>query len=461
MAKIIRDPEAEETLQILPKLQKVSRLPRTTRVEKPLHGSLGAYDRMVRCLSFSGDSRILACGDLAGFVDSWSLQDNEATPAAINDANDAEPSSSDDDSDSDSDEEDISSAGERWKRTSTDTPLPRLNSGVLLMSFRPALTASSTPLRHRQTALKPITDSSGPSESDDRLMVLTSEHHLTELNVRQGKLSDWSRRNPKACMPEEFTIIKDRAMGAIWDVAGGRDRLWLYGPAWLWMFDLSQDFPSGGETQTIETLGYPSPSKRKRAGDEEHRSERERKKRNTGAGDEVKFSEAEVGFGKKVWKAVGEKGIGAELLSLENHRNKNKQFGGDDDGDGELEELTLANEATLASLRRQQQLSGSDEQVPNGNYVSNGTEHENQVAKLSTPEPESDHSPEHRRQWWSTFKYREILGIVPLSHNSQSVVESADLSGAEDARAVPLEVVVVERPIWDVDLPGRYIRDYE
>jgi hypothetical protein len=31
-----------------------------------------------------------------------------------------------------------------------------------------------------------------------RLMVLTSEHQLIEFDARDGKLSDWSRRNPKA-----------------------------------------------------------------------------------------------------------------------------------------------------------------------------------------------------------------------------------------------------------------------
>ncbi|KAF3480620.1 U3 small nucleolar RNA-associated protein 4 [Arthroderma uncinatum] len=455
LAKVSRDPEAEESLQIQPKLQKVSRLPRHKRGEKALHGSLGAYDRMVRSLSFSGDSRILACGDLAGFVDVWTLQDNVAAPTAIKAANDEEESSSDDDSDSDSDEEDSSSAGERWKRASTETPLPRLNSSVLLMSFRPALPASSTSLSNGRTSRKLNTNASESSASDDRLMVLTADHHLTEFNVLQGKLSDWSRRNPKACLPEEFTVIKDRAMGAIWDIAGGQDRLWLYGPSWLWMFDLSQDFPNG-ETRRIKARKNPSPSKRKRVADEEHGNEGERKKkRNTGAGDGVILSEAGVGFGKVVRKIVGEKETEAEVLSLENRKNENKQLEGDDgdDDDGELDELTLANEATLASLRRQQ-LSGSDEQTPNGKHISNGVEDENnQVAKLSTPEPESDHSPEQQRQWWSTFKYREILGIVPLSHNSQSTVESAELSGAEDARAMPLEVVVVERPIWDVDLP--------
>ncbi|KAM5465895.1 U3 small nucleolar RNA-associated protein [Microsporum audouinii] len=465
MAKIIQDRESEESLQLLPKLQRMPRLPRQARADKPLHGTLGPYERTVRCISFSGNSQIFACGDLAGFVDVWFLQDNKATPAPIKDTEDVEASpsdkDSDSDSDSDSDDEGSSLAGERWKHAPLGANLPRLNSSVLLMSFRPAVPTSST-LGNKQSSLSDAVNSSESSTPDDRLMVLTAEHHLTEFNVLQGNLSDWSRRNPKACMPAEFTIIKDRAMGAIWDVAGGRNRLWLHGPAWLWMFDLSQDYPSG-EAQRI----HPSPHKRKRLDYEEQSNgcDRKKKKMNTGAGDKMILGEASVGFGGTVKKVVGANGTDAQLLSLEEKKDGNAKPGDGDDGDDEVDEvdeLTLANEATLASLRRQQFPSGN-EQTPNGDHISNGVEDENQVAKLSTPEPESDHNPEsqRQRQWWSIFKYRDILGIVPLSHNSPSTVESTELSEAEDTSSVPLEVVVVERPIWDVELPGRYIRDYE
>ncbi|EFR04481.1 U3 small nucleolar RNA-associated protein 4 [Nannizzia gypsea CBS 118893] len=465
MTKLVRDSETEESLQVLPKSQKLVRLPRQTRTDKPLHGTLGSYDRTVRCMTFSGDSRIFACGDLAGFLDVWSLRDSEGAPATIKDTGDADAGSSDEDSDSDSDsdsdDEDDLPTGERWKRSPSEANLPRLTSSVLLMTFRPTLEASNA-LKNKRTSTKSIAQASECSTSDDRLMVLTAEHHLTEFHALQGNLSDWSRRNPKACMPSEFTIIKDRAMGAIWDVAGGRDRLWLYGPAWLWMFDLSLDYPAA-ESQHVGTLVHPSPHKRKRQDHEEPNNEWERKKKktNTGAGDRVVLADAEVGFGSAVKKAVGANGENAELVPFEDQKNENLLPEDDDEGDGDINELTLANEATLASLRRQQ-FPVVNGKVLNGDHLPNGAENENQVAKLSTPDPESDHNAESRpRQWWSIFKYRDILGIVPLSHNSQSTVESADLSEAEDAKSVPLEVVVIERPIWDVDLPGRYIRDYE
>ncbi|OAL72960.1 hypothetical protein A7D00_2733 [Trichophyton violaceum] len=426
MAKLTREFETNWILEVLPSSQKLTRLPRQTRVDKPLHG----------------DSRIFACGDLAGYVDVWFLDRRNDAPATIKETEDENADSSD--KDSDSDDEDSLPSGVWWKHTPSKAILPRLNSSALLMTFRPTLEASDTS-KSKQASTIPVPHESELSASDDR-----------------GNLSDWARRNPKACMPSEFTIIKDRAMGAIWDVAGGRDRLWLYGPAWLWMFDLLQDYPAS-EPQHASTSGHIPPHKRKRQGYEEHSVEGERKKKktNTGAGDRVALADTEVGFGPAIKKGVGANGTNAELVPIESQKNDNSLPDDEDDDDGDIDELALANEATLASLRRQQ-FPGVNGQALNGNHLPNGAEHGNQVAKLSTPEPESDHNAEsHPRQWWSIFKYRDILGIVPLSHNSQSTVESADLSEAEDAKSVPLEVVVIERPIWDVDLPGRYIRDYE
>ncbi|RGP66342.1 hypothetical protein FSPOR_6720 [Fusarium sporotrichioides] len=44
-----------------------------------------------------------------------------------------------------------------------------------------------------------------------------------------------------------------------------------------------------------------------------------------------------------------------------------------------------------------------------------------------------------RKSWWMTFKYRPIFGVVPISTAGQ-----------------PLEVALVERPTWDVDMPESY-----
>jgi len=81
-----------------------------------------------------------------------------------------------------------------------------------------------------------------------------------------------------------------------------------------------------------------------------------------------------------------------------------------------------------------------------------------QALQLADPELEQTHY--HR--WWHTYKYREVLGIVPLgpsfrSRGHDQIADEVDIK----KETLGLEVAVVERPIWDVELPGRYVRDYE
>jgi U3 small nucleolar RNA-associated protein 4 len=62
-------------------------------------------------------------------------------------------------------------------------------------------------------------------------------------------------------------------------------------------------------------------------------------------------------------------------------------------------------------------------------------------------------SSQPTRRWWHTYKYRDLLGIVPLS----------SLSGDDEEQGPSenLEVALIERPMWDVELPGKYVKDYE
>lgn len=53
------------------------------------------------------------------------------------------------------------------------------------------------------------------------------------------------------------------------------------------------------------------------------------------------------------------------------------------------------------------------------------------------------------------------MGIVPLSPSSSLDEEFvAENGGDEGSSGSNLEVAVIERPMWDVELPGRYVRDY-
>jgi U3 small nucleolar RNA-associated protein 4 len=47
--------------------------------------------------------------------------------------------------------------------------------------------------------------------------------------------------------------------------------------------------------------------------------------------------------------------------------------------------------------------------------------------------------------WWHTFKYRPILGMLPIGPSAGQA----------------LEVVLVERPSWDLDLPARFVGQHE
>lgn len=450
MARILNDTDSEP--RILPKLARLHRAPRQERHEKLQHGSLGAYDRSIHTVAFSGDSKIVACADLSGCVDTWVLQ-GDAIPANSNGEVAAE--SSDEDSDG---EESTILCGQSWKHPPLESPVPRLRPGIIFITFRPS--AKSTP-------------------QDDRLMVLTTEHQLSEFSVLTGKLSEWSRRNPKAYLPEEFTTVKDRAMGALWDVADSKDRLWLYGPTWLWMFDLSQDFPSGSEEeQAVESnAAVKTSNKRKRDGqDESVRA----KKINTGAGDRMRLSESAAVLGDKMRKVTGKKMTNAQVVNLNPVRKPTE----DEDEDYYTYGET-SHESTLAKLRREQPDTADlddlsdDEDDKNTRQISNDTpssskkqiafavvidnsekkskkgqgqewqstpsKSDTQLQKVvSDSEGERDTQTQKDRRWWNTFKYREILGIVPLSEVSKELV-----------------VAVVERPLWDVNLPGRYIRDYE
>lgn len=452
MARIVNDADSEP--RILPKLARLHRTPRQKQNEKLQHGSLGAYDRSIHTVTFSSDSRIVACADLSGCMDTWLLQ-GSAVPALTN--GEAAAESSDDDSSDD--EEPAVLYGQSWQHPPLESPLPRLKSGIVLISFRPS------------------TSSVKSTSQDDRLMVLTTDHQLSEFTVLTGKLSDWSRRNPKAYLPVEFTTVKDRAMGVLWDVADGKDRLWLYGPTWLWMFDLSQDFPSGNEeehTTTESNAAVKSANKRKR--DDQEDSERA-KKINTGAGDRIPVSESAAVLGGKMRKVTGKKMVNAQEVDLNPARKPTK-----DEDDDDYNYNGTSHESTLARLRREQpdtadldDLSDEDRPLPNGNgtpasskkqiayavVIDNSQKKakksrgEEESQSQSTPsksvqkvgsdsEGERDAQTQKSRRWWYTFKYREMLGIVPLSDVSEG-----------------LQVAVVERPVWDVNLPGRYVRDYE
>ncbi|KAI9924675.1 U3 small nucleolar RNA-associated protein [Aspergillus wentii] len=465
LAKIKPAASPQEKPQVLSPLLKINRVTRHTRHEKASHGTLGEYERTIRCVVFSDDSRVLAAGDISGCVDTWRLEEAESGSKAL--AKSKRPAESDDESDDE--DEQTAIEGERWTLAAAETPIPRLKAGVVLLSFRP-----------QSPDTKLLTN--GASSSESRLMVLTSEHQLVEFEALEGKLSDWSRRNPTAYLPAEFRGVKDRAMGCMWDLSEGRDRFWLYGSSWLWMFDLKQDFPSPEEAEVEANEDSTAPgqlvkasaaNKRKRELQED--GENARKKTNSGAGDKMSLAQSDLGFGSKIRKVVGSDGSQGEWISLDKERRRGVD--GDDDAYENDEAYTAGQDANLARLRREAALSGEETKstsTPKKKRLSG-------IARLlplvngfgETPRRKTDDqdvletpsqkqlvptgnnaAPQPSRRWWHTYKYRDILGIVPLSPPSTEDGEE------EEEGSSGLEVAVVERPMWDVELPGRYVRDY-
>lgn len=466
LARVMPASSPQDKPQILPQLVKLDRATRHTRHEKASHGSLGAYERTVRCVVFSENSRILATGDLSGCIDTWLLKDvKDSSAVASNKRNGA--ADSDDESSDDEDERPVID-GERWQYANADSPIPRLKSGVLLLSFRPQSPAEAKLLTNGADQSSQIS-----LRGESRLMALTSEHQLVEFDTLEGKLSDWSRRNPKAYLPEQFKGVKDRAMGCLWDLSESRDRLWLYGTSWLWMFDLNQDFPSSEEmkeaadghegdssTQLVKTS---SAHKRKR---EQMEEEEKRGKANSGAGDRMSLAQSDVHLGSKYRKIEGHDDSKGEWVSLDKER---PQAAGDEEAFEYDENSAAVHDTALARLRRgkleEDGISTPRKRVslgPRDNLLSlNGS---NDTPSRKPNDHDMPDTPQTRlvqpngtqpaRRWWYTYKYRDLLGIVPLSP------PSAEDGVEDDTAGNTLEVAIVERPMWDVELPGRYVRDY-
>ncbi|KAI1972903.1 U3 small nucleolar RNA-associated protein [Ophidiomyces ophidiicola] len=488
IAKIDKDDEFPDRCRINPQIQKLRRISRSFPRGKLHHGTLGEYERTIRCVTFSGDSKILACGDLSGSIDVWILDtERRAKEQTVKDTfcSESEDYSSSEEGDQPND------YGQYWVRSQLDSPIPRLKSAILLMAFRP-----QSLLAHQRLTNGTLTKNPAPHHSssiEDRLLVLTSEHHISEFNVLQGKLTQWSRRNPKSYLPSRFSIIQDRAQGILWDTNGEKERLWLYGSSWLWMFDLAQDFPTppgleneekGAIASTTDPTKEepPSPTKKRKRNGEGKKLEP-----NVGAGSRMPLWENNIGLGRKIRKVSGNDGSTAQWVSLDKRQTEYQ-----DQQDDQYE--NDPSNATLARFRREGSVSAGQDHHDNASEsasdegehthgpsavgANSGTSHSSQVAVavviqsqgssaagntartdsdscvagqqvLDIPSQPQAQCRQKGRRWWYTFKYRDILGIALLDQGT-----SGNHGGG-------LEVAVVERPIWDVALPDRYIRDYE
>ncbi|KAL6716679.1 U3 small nucleolar RNA-associated protein [Lecanora helva] len=463
LLRITEGKDPKKIPQFLSKSVRLKRLHRSAARSHNQHESLGNYKRSIIRLAFSSDSRICVVGDLSGWLDSWVLEGHENLSQVPNEADKSARSSvisDDEESDDDANEERHPAVifGQHWIRNPSASLLIKLPAAPLILSFRPSSTQSNLALTNgnpgvHPTRLTPNPHSHDLPEGEDRLLILTAENQLYEINVLSGKLSDWSRSNPTSSLPLEFRSVRDRAMGAIWDVQRHNQRIWLYGVSWLWMFDFSRNMPApehqDDEFKAIGEVQESGKSKRKRAHDSDDERFTARSRHDTGAGSRKALSELALGIGPKIRKY--RKGPEDKEEIIESIPGR--EYPSDED-DGTLP-LVSEYDSALMSLRPD--IDGKEQQGDNGSDIAEASGDVSDVEERHVMRRKSSR-PSH----WHTYKYRPILGIVPIGGDSDDEAETQEgKDDSDNGSAAGLEVVLVERPLWDIDLPPQFYGDQE
>ncbi|KAG8533032.1 uncharacterized protein KY384_001815 [Bacidia gigantensis] len=422
--------------------------------QKAAYGTLGRYDRSINCIAFSSDSKVVIAGDLSGYLDSWVLEGHEdLTQENLTNGvsqNDASSTDSDSDTSSDTDTSDDEKKhpqvvfGQHWIRNPAAKSLPKLSAAPLVLSFRPSFEDRAPVLTNGTSTLHPTRHNPHPHSHDlpdgeDRLLVVTADNAVREFHVLTGKLTDWSRRNPSECLPEDYLQLRDRAKGVIWDIQGGKERIWLFGVSWLFMLDLSRNIPSNGIVPINLVHGPEVPDgsqngARKRQKIAEGASSRRRERRlrlGTGAGSKIPDHMLKLGVGRQIRSIESNGDTDPKLITL------NDNEGSASDGEGASEP---SRDQNLLRLRR-----GEEAEEPAEDYHDTGDESwsaDTDYERSERPDKQEVYRKRKRQgkslPYWHTHKYRPILGIVPIGEGPS------------------LEVALVERPDWEIDMPAKY-----
>ncbi|WYZ44018.1 hypothetical protein EsH8_VII_000454 [Colletotrichum jinshuiense] len=244
--------------------------------------------------------------------------------------------------------------------------------------------------------------------TDYTLVAVTTSWHILAFHPVAGSLTSWSRRNPISRLPATIRDTRDLAKGLLWQ----GPRVWIYGVSFLFMLDLSQDLaaPTGSIDPETALVHHQSQAgiKRKRKGAE------------SGAGARMAIGSI---VPQQVDRFVGSKARKEWQDDIEKNAAKDEDAMDVDDSDDD-DETSESEGGELAALRNRNQ------------------------------ETQTEEGAEGKTRWWYTYKYRPILGIAPLSSPGPN-------SAAADGGNPSLEAVLVERPIWEVDLPERYFGSNE
>jgi len=486
-----------------------------------LNGDWGNYDATISRVAFSSDSRILAVTDLGGNIDTFLLEGNEDLAAPDVDVVTASSTSSHAGAadDSDDDEEDTTTIyyGQHWVPNPSPQTLPRLPSHALVFSFRS--TPSSSP--HHQALINgnpgihptrhnPHAHSNAPPTSattDAHLFIVTALHQILEYDVLTSRLTDWSRRNNDASnLPEEFKLQRERAVGCFWDVdaAKGYKRVWVYGASWIAVFDLGQDLPGNGrvgeqtharlveqQKQSVEqqlqlqingTIASSASSSSSDDNDNEPNSQPVKqslesritlpqststRKRKFSSSLDPALAASEAlstkhalsltknltaarsvlsGAGSKILKGAEKDSAGIREAKLRKYDKKGREIVSDLSASAIARDTVQANEDEDGVEGEGAGEDDNDMDIdPEETQVSVHVEASKQDGNASVNENKAFHM---------ITRYRPILGVIPLTKQDGWEETAAHEYEASD---VSLEVAVVERPGWELDLGERFV----
>lgn len=425
IARLATSPDRPKQMYLLSKIVELDRHAR--KLKHPT--AYTKYDRTITRLAFASDSSVLVSSDLSGCLDSWVLDGHEDVTAPAVDViqNTSKRGSSragsqvESDSEASDDDDDavVVFYGQHWTDNPAGHLLPRLDSAPTVLTFRPQASTglpsealvNGNPGVHA-TRHNPHAHSHSLPTGRHRLWIMTARQQMLELDVLAGRLSEWSRRNPSEALPDEFTRIMDKAVGAVWDITPSRERLWVYGHSWVFMLNVGGDLCESGTM---------APTRKRRRGRKSEMGHVAKKiKPDSGAGGQVRG---------KSQQAIGRLGTVRryedgqwDVVDLE-RSGEEEDDDDDDDDDGDDHHDEVGMQQLLQPV-----LDGTDpgdEDVP-----------EDQVRRKDDG---TDGAGE--RRWWCTFTYRPILGMVPLEDERTTDEREGDAA---------LEVVIVERPQWEV-----------
>ncbi|KLU88707.1 hypothetical protein MAPG_07692 [Magnaporthiopsis poae ATCC 64411] len=347
---------------------------------------INTYSRRISHISFAPDSRMLATADLAGYVDTWLVRDGVG-------GHDVEGG---DDALIDSPPSHDSSTDD----SSDDEDTARVPGGAWIRnpkaSLIPKLPSAATVLSFSSAAIPEDPAAQDITECAYELLAVTSTSRLLLFDVVGGTLAPWSRRNKYIQLPEAFRSSRDLIKGALWQGS----RVWLYGLSSIFMIDLSRDLPNEN--------GQGQGPRRPKQG-----TKRKRDNNSTGAGSRMETGSLDS---LRVQKVVPADNGRPEWVELEM-----------DDADEARQDVLEHNEDDESD--------GGELQAMRAGRVAEEDEAKEKTGGAG---------------WWHSFKYRPILGAVPLESSA----------AASTPGAAHLEMALVERPLWDV-LPPRYVADNE